>query len=165
MRTFSKRIASAALGIALLSSAPVMTGCSLGGGTTNENGGTKTVASDRNEWTTIADSSGRVWSTVVRIEPSIGADLDEEKLVGDLRQAKTFDWIRVICSDNRATNKKEGAYLFLATGSDYGQIKNAVTELEKKGWSCSMLDVTTYESYTSSVNDGTYEYSETTYEK
>lgn len=154
----------AALGAIMLSSALALGGCSGGNDGTNENGGTKATLADHNEWTTVADSSGRVWSTVVKIEPSVGTELDEGQLVSDLSGTKTFDWVRVICSDNKETNKKEVAYLFLTTTSDYGQLKNAVTEVSKKSWSCTMLDATTYESYVDEVKDGTYPYVETTYE-
>lgn len=139
--------------------------CGKSSNATNENGGTKTVAADHDNWTTVSDPSGRVWCTVVKISPSVGSDLDEGKLVSDLAKAKTFDWTRVICSDNRSTNEKEVAYLILASSSDYRQISNAKSEMEEKGWKCTMLDATTYDSYVQQTKDGSYPFAETTYVK
>lgn len=147
----------------MVSSSVTLTGC-LGESGDNENGGKVTKATDRDDWTTVADSSGRVWSTVVKLSPSTGTDLDEAKLVSDLRKAKTFSWIRVICTDNRSTNKQEEAYLFLSESSDYRQIKGAIEELEKKGWKCVNLDVTAYNAYTSEAESSSYDFAETTYE-
>lgn len=142
-----------------------MAACTPGNGGTDEGGGSKTTQADRNTWTTVADTSGRVWCTIIKVTPAMGNDLDEGKLVDDLEGAKTYDWIRVICADNLETNKKEYAYVLLSTTSDYRQIKNAKDELEKAGWSCSMLDSHTYESYAQSADNGTYDFAETTYEK
>jgi len=143
-----------------------MTACAgAGGNGTNENGGVKTTATDHDSWSTVADSTGKVWCTVLKIVPSIGTDLDEEQLVSDLHEAKTYDWIRVICADNRATNQKEYAYLLLSTDSDYRQIQNARDDLKSKNWDCTILDSHTYENYVESTEDASYVFAETTYEK
>lgn len=159
-----KRVTTALVAAAMLSSSVMLTAC-LGGDGANENGGTKTKATDHDDWTTVADSSGRVWSTVVKISPSVGTDLDEAKLVDDLRNARAFDWERVICTDNRSTNQQEHAYLLMRESSDYGQIESAVEELGKKGWKCSVMNATAYEEYTREAMSGSYEFAETTYEK
>lgn len=162
--SIAHRALTIAVGAIMSVSVLSLTACSIGDGA-NELGGTRATLSDHGEWTSVADSSGRIWSTVLRIEATVGSDLDEEKLVKDLRDAKNFDWTKVICSDNRATNKKEVAYLLLVTSSDYSQIKSAVAEIQKAGWTCTMLDVTAYETYLDQVKGGTYEFAETTYSK
>lgn len=164
--TTTRRVGRVLMACASLVTALSMAACAgTGGDGPNENGGVRTTAADHDSWSTVADSAGKVWCTALRITPATGTDLDEAKLVSDLQGARTYDWIRVICSDNRSTNQREYAYLLLSTDSDYRQIQSAKSDLQGKGWNCALLDSHTYEDYVDSTGDPSYVFAETTYEK
>lgn len=164
IRPIAKRAASTLVSGALVATV-ALTGCSLidQGSTQSDGFGTATTAEDRKNWTTVSAGSNGVWSTILLVEPVNGNELDAQRLRDDIIDDGTISWSQIVYGDNKSTQRKETAYVFLTTNMDYSQIKSACSAIKGKGWDCSMLDATTYSNHVTDMEgtDGS-EYAEYT---
>lgn len=101
---------------------------------------------DRENYSTVQDTKGNEYVTVLYLEPTESKDFDVDAF-SDLLNQNNIMWYQIIAGNSMGTGMQESAYLYFTQDITYTELENYAQILAKAGYNCSMLTPSDYQSY------------------
>ena len=101
---------------------------------------------DRENYSTVQDTKGNEYVTVLYLEPTDSKDFDVDAF-SDLLDQNNITWYQIIAGNSMGTGMQESAYLYFTQDITYTELENYAQILAKAGYNCSMLTPSDYQSY------------------
>lgn len=101
---------------------------------------------DRENYSTVQDTKGNEYVTVLYLEPTESKDFDVDAF-SDLLDQNNIMWYQIIAGNSMGTGMQESAYLYFTQDITYTELENYAQILAKAGYNCAMLTPSDYQSY------------------
>lgn len=101
---------------------------------------------DRENYSTVQDTKGNEYVTVLYLEPTDSKDFDVDAF-SDLLNQNNIMWYQIIAGNSMGTGMQESAYLYFTQDITYTELENYAQILAKAGYNCAMLTPSDYQSY------------------
>ena len=101
---------------------------------------------DRENYSTVQDTKGNEYVTVLYLEPTDSKDFDVDAF-SDLLNQNSIMWYQIIAGNSMGTGMQESAYLYFTQDITYTELENYAQILAKAGYNCSMLTPSDYQNY------------------
>lgn len=128
------------------------------------NGSSKnTSEGDRANYSTVQDTKGNEYVTVIHAVPSDGTDFDVEEFE-QLLSDSSISWYQLIAGNNMGTGTQEEGYLYFTNDITYTELSNYAQILANDGYTTSLMSPDEYGEYEDTMNNSSdFYYNEVTY--